>query len=47
MFITLSASFGTLGIASHATVVGIPVSISGSSLTLIFTIGTGLNKLLL
>ena len=47
IFITLSASFGTLSIASHATVVGIPVGIAGSSLTLIFTIGTGLNKSLL
>ena len=46
-FITLSASFGTLSIASHATVVGIPVGIAGSSLTLIFTIGMGLNKSLL
>ena len=46
-FITLSASFDTLSIASHATVVGIPVGIAGSSLTLIFTIGTGLNKSLL
>ena len=47
IFITLSASFGTLSIGSHATVVGIPVGIAGSSLTLIFTIGTGLNKSLL
>ena len=47
IFITLSASFGTLSIASHATVIGIPVGIAGSSLTLIFTIGTGLNKSLL
>ena len=47
IFITLSASFGTLSIASHATVVGIPVDIVGSSLTLIFTIGTGINKSLL
>ena len=46
-FITLSASFGTLSIASHARVVGIPVGIAGCSLTLIFTIGTGLNKSLL
>ena len=45
--ITLSASFGTLSIASHATVVGIPVGIAGSSLTLIFTLGTGINKSLL
>ena len=44
IFITLSASFGTLSIASHAAVVGIPVAIAGSSLTLIFKIGTGLNK---
>ena len=43
----MSASFGTLSIASHATVVGIPVGIAGSSLTLIFTIGMGINKSLL
>ena len=43
----MSASFGTLSIASYAAVVGIPVGIAGSSLTLIFTIGTGLNKSLL
>ena len=43
----MSASFGTLSIASYAGVVGIPVGIAGSSLTLIFTIGTGLNKSLL
>ena len=47
IFITLSALFGTLSIASYAAVVGIPVGIAGSSLTLIFTIGTGLNKSLL
>ena len=47
IFITLSASFGTLSIASHATVVGIPVGIAGASLTLIFTVGTGINKSLL
>ena len=45
--ITLSASFGTLSIASYAAVVGIPVGIAGSSLTFIFTIGTGINKSLL
>ena len=44
IFIALSASFGTLIIASYATVVGIPVGTAGSSLTLIFTIGTGINK---
>ena len=47
IFITLSASFGTLSVASYAAVVGIPVGIAGSSLTLIFTIGTGINKSLL
>ena len=47
IFITLSASFGTLSIASYTAVVGIPVGIAGSSLTLIFTIGTGINKSLL
>ena len=33
--------------ASQATVTGIPASITGASLTLIFTIGTGINKSLL
>ena len=47
IFIALSASFGTLSIASHATVVGIAVGIAGASLTLIFTISTGVNKSLL
>ena len=46
-FITLSASFGTLSIASYAAVIDIPVGIAGSSLTLIFTISTGINKSLL
>ena len=47
MFITLSASFGTLSIASYASVVGIPAGITGASLTLVFTIGTGISKSLL
>ena len=47
VFITLSASFGTLNIASYATVVGIPAGITGSSLTLIFTVTTGGVKTLL
>ena len=47
VFITLSASFGTLSIASHATVVVIPVGIAGASLTLIFTVTTGVVKKLL
>ena len=47
IFITLSASFGTLSIASYASVVGIPAGIAGASLTLVFTIGTGISKSLL
>ena len=47
VFITLSASLGTLSIASYATVVGIPAGITGASLTLIFTITTGVVKALL
>ena len=47
IFITLSGSFGTLGIASYASVVGIPAGITGASLTLVFTIGTGISKSLL
>ena len=44
LFITLSASFSTLSIASHATAVGIPVGIARASLTLIFTVTTGVVK---
>ena len=47
IFITLSASFGTLSIASYASVVGIPAGITGVSLTLVFTIGRGISKSLL
>ena len=47
IFIALSASFGTLIIASYASVVGTPACIAGSSLTLLFTIGTGMSKSLL
>ena len=47
LFITLSASFGTLSIASHATIVGIPVGIAGASLTVTFTATTGVVKKLL
>ena len=43
----MSASFGTLSIASYASIVGTPAGIAGSSLTLIFTIGTGISKSLL
>ena len=37
----------TLSIASYASVVGTPAGIAGSSLMLIFTIGTGVSKSLL
>ena len=47
IFITLSASFSTLSIASYATVLGLPVRIAGSSLILIFTISMCINKSLL
>ena len=47
IFITLSASFGTLSIASYASVVGMPAGITGASLTLVFTIGMGISKSLL
>ena len=47
IFIILSASIGTLSIASYASVVGIPAGIIGASLTLVFTIGTGISKSLL
>ena len=47
IFIALSASFGTLSIASYASVVGTPAGIAGFSLALIFTIGTGISKSLL
>ena len=43
IFITLSASFGTLSVTVHATVLGIPLG----TLTLLFTISTGINKSLL
>ena len=47
LFITLSTSFGTLSIVSHATTVGIPVGIAEASSTLIFTVTTGVVKKLL
>ena len=47
IFITLSASFGTLSITSYASIVGTSAGIAGSSLALIFTIGTGISKSLL
>ena len=47
LFITLSASSGTLNIVLHVTIVGIPVGIAGASLTVIFTVTTGIVKKLL
>ena len=47
LFIMLSASFDTLSIMSYATVVGIPVGIAGTSLTVIFTVTTGAVKKIL
>ena len=47
IFIALSVSFGTLSIALYASIVGAPSGIAGSSLTLIFTIGTGISRSLL
>ena len=47
IFINLSALFGTLSIASQATIIGITAGITDASLTLIFTIGTGISKSLL
>ena len=43
----MSTSFDTLSIASYVSVVGTPTGIAGSSLTLIFTLGTGISKSLL
>ena len=47
VFIVLSASFGSLSITSHATVVDLPVGIAGASLTVVFTAATGVVKKLL
>ena len=47
IFFALLASFGTLSIASYASVAGTQAGIAGSSLTLIFTTGTGISKSLL
>ena len=47
VFIVLSASSGSLSLASHATVVGIPAGIAGASLTLVFTACMGVVKRLL
>ena len=46
-FITLSTSCGALSIVSYAAVVGIPVGIAGASLTVTFTLTTGVVKKIL
>ena len=47
IFIVLSTSFGTLSIVFHATVVGTPVGLAGASLTVVFSLTTGIVKKLL
>ena len=47
IFIVLPASFGTLSIVSHVTMVGIPVGLAGASLTVEFSLTTGIVKKLL
>ena len=47
IFIVLSATSGTLSVASHAAIVGIPVGLAGASLTLVFSLTTGVIKKLL
>ena len=37
IFIVLSETSGTLSVASHAAIVGIPVGLAGASLTLVFS----------
>ena len=47
LFIVWSASFGTLSIVSHATVVGIPVGLAGASWTVVFSLTIEIVKKLL
>ena len=47
IFIVLSTYFDTLSIVSHATVIGIPVGLAGASLTVVFSLPTGIVKKLL
>ena len=47
MLIALCASFVTLSVMSHATVVGISVSLAGASLAVVFSLTTGIIKKLL
>ena len=43
----MSASFGTLSLITHATVVGIPIGLVGASLTVVFSLRTGIVRKLL
>ena len=47
IFIVSSATFGTLRVVSHATVVGIPIGLAGASLTAVFSLTTVIIKKLL
>ena len=47
IIIVLSASFGTLSIASHATLVELSVGLAGASLTVVFSLTSGIVKKLL
>ena len=47
IFVVLSATFGTLSVVSNAAIVGIPVSLAVASLTLVFSLTTGIIKKLL
>ena len=47
IFTVLFATFGTLSIVFHAIVVGIPVGLAGASLTVVFSLTTGIVKKLL
>ena len=47
IFIVLSATFGTLSVVSHATIIGIPVGLAGASLTVEFSRITGIVRKLL
>ena len=47
IFTTLSASLGTFSLISHAIVDGIPIDLVGASLTVVFSLTTGIVKKLL
>ena len=44
IFIVLSATFGTLSVVWHATIVRIPVGLAGASLTVVFSLTTEMIK---